>query len=372
MAEYYTQGIRRTKRRRNTKRRTPKEVVFLLLDAVVVVTMAVLLFATVATIVAQYISPEKTGVLSVLALVAPVVYLLDVATLLYWVARWKWRFVLVALVPVVLGLFYLPRHYRVDIMRNHNTKYIERHFTKVLSYNILEGKQEGLVDTLFAINPDILCLQEVATSGKNWERLAERYRSTYTPSENSTNQILTRYRILRSGTIDTLSRNRAVWADLMIEKDTVRVVNVHLKSTSIRKEDTQFLENHEYILDAERNTKLRSIVGRLVENNRIRALQAQTVAKFVASSPYRVIVCGDFNDVPLSYTYYIIGRGLKDTFSEEADGYAYTYDTTYGLLRIDNILVSPSIEVISYEVDNNIKFSDHFPVVARLKIQDKK
>ena len=372
MAEYYTQGIRRTKRRRNTKRRSLKEVAFLLLDAVVVVAMAMLSFATVATVIVQYISPEKTGVLSVLALVAPVVYLLDIATLLYWVARWRWRFVLVALVPVVVGLFYVSRYYRTDIMRSHNTKYIERHFTKVLSYNLLEGKQEGLVDTLFEINPDILCLQEVNTSSANWERLSERYRSTHTSSDNSTNQILTRYRIIRSGTIDTLPRSRAVWADLMIEKDTVRVVDVHLKSTSIRKEDTRFLENHEYILDTERNTKLRSIVGRLVENNRIRALQAQAVADFVTSSPYRIIVCGDFNDVPLSYTYYIIGRGLKDTFSEEADGYAYTYDTTYGLLRIDNILVSPSIEVISYEVDNNIKFSDHFPVVARLKIQDKK
>lgn len=372
MAEYYTQGIRRPKRRRTTKRRSGREWTFLLLDIVVGVAMAILFFATVTTIIVQYISPVKTGVLSVMALVAPIIYLLDVVVLMYWVARWQWRFVLVAFIPVAVGLFYVSRHYRADIMRDYDTKYVERRFTKVLSYNVREGRKEGLVDTILTIRPDIICLQEIATNSDNWKALTERYNTTYRDGEMSSNQILSRYRILRSGTIDTLPRYRALWADLRIDKDTIRVVNLHLRSTAIRKEDTQFLENHEYILDNERKTKLHSIVSRLVENNRHRAVQAEAVSKFVASTKHPVILCGDFNDVPLSYTYNIIRRGLKDTFSEMADGYAYTYDTTYGLLRIDNIFVSPSIEVVSYEVYDDMTFSDHYPVVARLKITDKK
>ena len=368
MAEYYTQGSRRTKRRRASKRRSGREIMLLLLDVLVGIAMLVLIFTTFTTIIVQYISPESTGILSVLALVAPVIYLLNVVVLLYWVARWRWKFTLVAMLPVVVGLFYVSRHYRADVKRDYNTKYVERQFTKVLSYNVKEGRSEGLVDTIFTINPDIICLQEINTTGDNWERLAERYNTTFRKGDSFSNQILTRYRIVRSGVIDTLPRSRAIWADLRIDKDTVRVISMHLRSTAIRQEDTRFLENHEYILDTERNTKLRSIVGRLVENNRHRAVQAEMIAAFMASTPYRMIVCGDFNDVPLSYTYYIISRGLKDTFSEMADGYAYTYDTTYGLLRIDNIFVSPSIEVVSYEVDNNIKFSDHFPVIARLKL----
>ena len=113
---------------------------------------------------------------------------------------------------------------------------------------------------------------------------------------------------------------------------------------------------------------MRSIVERLVENNRKRALQADAIADFLEKSPYQTIVCGDFNDVPLSYTYNRIARGLDDTFSKQADGFAYTYNTRYRLLRIDNILVSPSIEVVSYEVDNKVDLSDHYPVVSRLKI----
>ena len=51
-----------------------------------------------------------------------------------------------------------------------------------------------------------------------------------------------------------------------------------------------------------------------------------------------------------------------------ADGFAYTYNTRYKLLRIDNGLLSPSIEVASYEVDNEVDLSDHFPVITRLKL----
>ena len=152
-----------------------------------------------------------------------------------------------------------------------------------------------------------------------------------------------------------------------MKEDTIRVVSLHLQSTSIRPEDTQFLEKHEYILDSERENKLRSIVKRLSDNNSKRAVQAECVADFLKKSPYKTIVCGDFNDVPLSYTYNSIARGLNDTFSERAEGFAYTYDTKYHLLRIDNILVSPSIEVVSYEVDNEVDLSDHYPVISRVK-----
>jgi endonuclease/exonuclease/phosphatase family metal-dependent hydrolase len=182
-------------------------------------------------------------------------------------------------------------------------------------------------------------------------------------------QILSKHRILRSGEIPNLPRLNGVWADLKIKDDTVRVVNMHLKSTSIRREDTQFLEKHEYILDKDREDKLRSIVSRLADNNCKRAVQAEAVAEFLRGATYTTIVCGDFNDVPLSYTYHLIADNLEDTFSKCVRGFEYTYDTRYGLLRIDNILVSPSVEVVSYEVDNEVKLSDHFPVISRIKFE---
>ncbi|MBR2326974.1 MAG: endonuclease/exonuclease/phosphatase family protein [Alistipes sp.] len=371
VAEYYTQGIGR-RRKKPRKARSWRTVTLFLLDTLMTLLTAILVVASLITVIGQYISPLKSGVISVAALGAPVLYLFDLVVMFYWIVRWKWWRVAVMALVVVVGLPYLSRYYKMDIRHDYGTKYVERNFTKVMSYNILEGRQKGVADSVLIHKPDILCVQEMSIGSDNWARLGKIYNTTYNPAKSSPVQILSKYRIIRHGGIDTLSLNRAVWADLRISNDTVRVVNMHLQSTAIRKEDTQFLEKHEYIYDNERKSKFGSIVSRLVENNRRRALQAEHIADFIAKSPYPTIVCGDFNDVPMSYTYHILSRGLHDTFREMARGYEYTYNTTYGLLRIDNIFVTPDIEVVSYEVDMNMGYSDHYPVIARLKIEDKR
>ena len=369
MAEYYTNSIGRSKRRRK-RVYGGKSLALFLLDILATVAMLLLLFSTIAVVVCQYISPEKSGILSVIALGAPIIYLLDIVVMFYWVVRWRWYRASIMIAVVFLGLFYLSRYYKIEIDRHYDTSFRESRYIKVMTYNVLDGKEEGLVRYIDSHNPDILCLQEIWGSD-NLNTLCEKYKSTRQEGDGANNQIFSRYKILRSGTIDSISRSGCVWADLKIKEDTVRVLSLHLQSTSIRPEDTQFLEKHEYLLDSERKNKLSSIVERLVENNRKRAVQAETIAEFLESTPYTTIVCGDFNDVPLSYTYNSILRGLDDTFSEKAEGFAYTYDTKYKLLRIDNIFVSPSVEVVSYEVDNEVDLSDHYPVISRLILKNR-
>lgn len=268
---------------------------------------------------------------------------------------------------VVLGLFYLSRYYILDVDRVYDTSYIERRYHKIMTYNAHYGRSEGLSNYIKQHNPDILCVQEMSVNGDNWQAITESYQSTYDKGVSLGSHILSKYRIVGCGTISDMEPRDGVWADLRIKEDTIRVVNLHLQSTSIRPEDRQFIEKHEYIRDKERENKFRSIISRLVENNRKRAVQAEKVAEFLSNTPYKVVVCGDFNDVPLSYTYATISRNLTDTFSAIKGGFAYTYNTKYRLLRIDNILVSPSVEIISYEVDNNADFSDHYPVISRVK-----
>lgn len=371
MAEYYTSGIG-SRGKRSRKRGDQRRMSVLILDIFVVVVMLVLMFSSLTAVICQYINPAKSGVLSVIALAAPIIYLLDVVVMMYWIVRWRWWRVVAMLSIVVLGLAYMPRYYKLDWERKYDTKSIERNFKKVVTYNVREGRVPGIADSLLLYRPDIICLQEVVTSSDNWNKLAEQFRTTKSDKIDGPLQILSRYRIIRSGLVEPLDKQSAVWADLRIDRDTVRVVNIHLQSTAIRAEDTKFLEHHQYIYDSARNDKLRSIVARLVENNRKRAEQAECLSSFLSKSPYPTILCGDFNDVPLSYTYHCISRGMDDTFVKMADGYTYTYNTLYGLLRIDNIFVSPEIDVVSYEVDHELEFSDHYPVIARVRLNSKK
>lgn len=371
MAEYYSNSISRKNDKRNHKMRSRKGLILFLLDIVMTAIMVGLVFATISVVVCQYVSPEKSGFLSILSLGAPIIYLLDIVVMFYWIVRWRWYRASTMIAMVVLGLFYLSRYYKIDFDRPYDATYNEREYTKVMTYNTLEGKKAELLAYIEQHNPDILCLQEITTKGENWEALSAKYKNTFrAEGEPANNQVLSKYPIVNSGDIEGLARRNGVWADLKIGDDTVRVVSLHLQSTSIRPEDTQFLEEHEYIHDKERDTKMRSIVGRLIDNNRSRAKQAESVAAFLGVCPYKIIVCGDFNDVPLSYTYRTIAKDLDDAFSMMASGFAYTYNTKYRLLRIDHILVSPSIEVCSYEVDNNIEISDHYPVVSRVKVSE--
>ena len=77
------------------------------------------------------------------------------------------------------------------------------------------------------------------------------------------------------------------------------------------------------------------------------------------------IVMGDFNDVPMSYTYRTVASKLNDTFSEKGNGYAHTYNGLFNLLRIDYIWVSKQFSTLSYEVLPT-DLSDHYPVISRV------
>mgnify|MGYP000783241517 FL=1 len=87
--------------------------------------------------------------------------------------------------------------------------------------------------------------------------------------------------------------------------------------------------------------------------------------RVVGATRTRRIVCGDFNDTPMSYVYRTMARGLRDAFRECGSGYSHTFRGFYNTLRIDYVL-SGGFEPLSYEV-LPVDYSDHHPVVVRLR-----
>ena len=109
---------------------------------------------------------------------------------------------------------------------------------------------------------------------------------------------------------------------------------------------------------------------RLYENSCIRSHQVDALRHDMDHCPYPVIICGDFNDIPMSYAYRTVASGLDDTFSKKGNGYVHTFNGFFGLLRIDYILVSKQFETLSYDVFP-IDASDHYPVMARVLLKNK-
>lgn len=341
------------------------------------------------TFIAPHVRP--TGwFFPILALVAPATYLATVMLALYWIIRWRWGRASAMLVLVAAGLFHLSLFLKIDLRRDYGQEIPHRGTLTIMSYNVRQfyGPDErSSVDSILAlirrVDPDILCVQEFypRVEGRTkalFDERMEGYRSTVgVPDEaplgieRMQQVIYTKLPIVRSGFIygvDSLPALRTVWADVVAGEDTLRVFDNHLRSTRITAADDEFITRHRYLSDTARDDKIRSIVRRFRDSSIERAAQADSVAAAVAASPYPQIVCGDFNDTPMSYTYHTIAEGLTDAFRACGKGFSHTYRGFNNTLRIDYVLLSPRLECVSYEV-SDADFSDHRPVVVRFGTQ---
>ena len=109
----------------------------------------------------------------------------------------------------------------------------------------------------------------------------------------------------------------------------------------------------------------------LMEGFASRALQVDRVRRHMETSPYPVIVAGDFNDTPVSYTYRRMRRGLKDAFVEAGYGAGFTYRGKYPPNRIDYVLYGEGIECTDFDIIK-VKYSDHYPVIAYFRRAERK
>ncbi len=99
---------------------------------------------------------------------------------------------------------------------------------------------------------------------------------------------------------------------------------------------------------------------------RIRAKQADMVEEEIAKSPYPVMVVGDFNDLPGSYTYSTIRGKMQDAFVDNGFGLGWTFSDSVLKFRIDHILHDEALEIKSFKLDNKAQGSDHFPLFCKV------
>ena len=382
-SEYYYNGSG-SKRRRN---RTRLGGVMAIIDTLIAVVTIVASVATLLSFTAQWIHPEKAGWLPVLCLVIPVLYIIETALMLYWTVRWKKLAFLPAGV-LLIGLFGLSGFFKTEPWRSYSEPARDRSAFTVMTYNVMglmqreNNKLYSSMDTIAGIiasvRPDILCIQEFQSTAEEPKEKFDRllswlpYSTVGYKNETSKNRgwgvaIYSRYPILKTGVVDyDGTSNSTKWADIKIDTDTVRVFCSHLQTTAISTSDHDFITNMNFVTDSTRNEKLGNIYHKLKQNFTIRAHQADSLAPHIATSPHPVIVCGDFNDTPMSYVYHTMGRGLKDSFKQAGHGMQSTYRGFFGLLRIDYILHSPKMQTISYDVAD-FDVSDHNPVTADVK-----
>ena len=153
------------------------------------------------------------------------------------------------------------------------------------------------------------------------------------------------------------STNLAIYSDHEYKGQTFRVYNCHFESYSVSPSGlVRGLVQRDSLLIASAGDKMKRSITR-------RPKQVDRVFAHIEQCPMETFVCGDFNDNPMSYTYYRMTRGRKDTFKEAGNGFGATFSTLWPLLRIDYILCPDKWRPISHKTPR-LPYSDHYPVEA--------
>lgn len=253
-----------------------------------------------------------------------------------------------------------------------------KHRITVLSYNTCALDQSRPVDknqVLHYIKErdcDIVCLQEFRMDKQNGRLTLEQVKrylnypysyidfKTYKGRLPFGIAVFSKYPLLNKQTIRYESEsNISDRCDVVVDGDTIRLLNNHLQSYSFTAQELRMETDN-----SDQLKKKATLLDRKFRKAyQYRPEQARLVEQEIAASPYPVLVCGDFNDVPVSYVYRRIARPLRDAFLESAApavlGHTYRH---YGIgVRIDYILHSPTMHATSFLIDK-VDYSDHYPV----------
>jgi endonuclease/exonuclease/phosphatase family metal-dependent hydrolase len=347
---------------------------------------------------ASYMSPEKYWFFAFCGLAYPYILLLNLFFVLLWLLFWK-RLIWISVIVILAGFNQILSvvQYRKPSPAVHGNGGI-----KVLSYNVhslyetQKTKKRGRMlsrvsDYLLQQKPDILCIQEFYLRSEDSLRVIQKFTDGLNSSscflKNYVNMndgrkifalaTFSRWPIAQVGSLKLKGRNTfATYADLVMDLDTVRVYNIHLESIRFGKNDYSFyaqLTDQGTEMDDKFSLSegLLKILGKLKKAFVIRASQVDILKRDIANSPYPVIICGDFNDTPASYTYHRMTEGMHDSFRRAGTGlFGSTYAGNFPSFRIDYILYSDAFTATNYS-RGNVNLSDHYPVKVILKRKPK-
>ena len=329
-------------------------------------------------------TPAKVWILAIFGLLFLPLFVINLLLFLWALKRRSRSFIipLAALLPSVFfigGYFQMPSSGRpVESVEGDET-------VKVVSYNVgrflqahgrdfPEGRRacaDSISRFLMGQDADIICLQEFYTTDigrvrqylsgwlKGYRAEYYFYRSRYGYYGNVT---FSRMRARDKGVIHfDNSANLAIYTDYKAGGESFRVYNCHFESynismtgllRSIRRRDGGMLRETE--------TKVRRGLAQ-------RPRQVNQVLNHIAGSPVAAFVCGDFNDTPMSYTYYRLSKGRGDTFRKAGEWFGATFSFLWPLLRIDYVLYPDNFRALSHRTPHK-PYSDHYPVVTEISL----
>jgi endonuclease/exonuclease/phosphatase family metal-dependent hydrolase len=326
--------------------------------------------------VSPYISPAVFWPLSFLGLFFPLLLLLNVVFVLFWVLIRK-RYFIFSLLTLLIGWGYILSFVGFGNNRPQPVEAGSFKFTSFNAHSIVPNKEAlnqernkvygEFADFIAQENAHVFCFQEVPNLPRAIRKSQDQTNTPVDPAYQILQDrgglgILTNLPVLktRSNYFDYRT-NGYQWADLQLnDEQVIRVFNLHLQSNGIT-DMTKDVASNGNLREKRTWKSIKNIMGQYKRAAQRRAKQVEEVLEAIRKSPHPVVICGDLNDVPASYAYRIFSENLQDAFKEKGGGWATTYTGPIPGLRIDYIFVSHRFEVNSFYTGKR-NFSDHKPV----------
>ena len=365
-----------------------KVVNYPMLIATVLTALCMLLAATT-----RFVPPSTSMLITFMGMGFPLLLLMSVIFAAYWIIKLRWY----ALIPIITMI--LCNDEVCDTVAPHFLYNGEKAAAtldkskslKVLSYNVrlfnFYDKNTPVLDYINHSGADVVCLQEFGYYDGSKSKFLRRQKIIDALQDNypyfhiSQSQLqmhgtygiatFSKYPISERKELEIKSRYKsAMYTDIKVKNKTIRVYNVHLESNKLSTHDKQMVNNFASS-SGSMNQKVGLISDKLSEAYKMREQQADAIGANIEQCKKAIILCGDLNDVPVSYVYNTLkGSKLSDSFSEVSSGYGYTYNENFFYFRIDHIMHNEQLDAVDFRIRKKVKYSDHYPIVVRLKWTD--
>lgn len=341
---------------------------------------------------APHLDPVRWWFISWLGFIFPFLLFLLVASILVWLfVKPKYSFLLLLALLIgwksitVFFSFHLPQKFNMSKAAG-SLRIVTWNVARFME--IKKNNNDGshirlqMMQQLKDQNADVICMQEFysATRDDYYDNINYIQNNLNYPyyyfdyKEDGYKQyfssvIFSRLPIIDSGMFiypKPSSSEALLHVDIALNNDTIRIFTSHLQSVQFKKSDYQRIDEiKKYDDGIVSNSK--TIFSKLRRGFEKRSLQANSIHEQLSQSPYPVVLCGDFNDIPNSYTYFTVHKNMKDAFLIKGSGIGRTFNSISPTLRIDYILTSKQFSVLQFNryVRN---LSDHYMLVADLKL----
>lgn len=351
---------------------------------------------------AKFLPPSFSSIIAYCGLLFPYLLIINIITTIIWLIL-DYRWSLLPVIFILVNVNNFDRHFQ---LRAQDKPEVCANCIKVMSYNAhafniyhnqYKAKNQKVIAFLKEEKPDILCIQEYCFDKNNRLKInmtekildalglpsTNRSHRLFLPIESKYGYqyglaIFSNYRIVNSGIVeceDSTSSNRAMYVDIRYNGDTLRIYNIHLASYHMNEKDYETSkkllhnENNDPMITEDTKKLHHKISDTFVQRQR----QAKEIRTHIDTCDVPMIICGDFNDTPASFSYYKIGHGFKDTFRSSGKGTGTTYHGhTLPAFRIDYILHDRQYNDFGHTVCTNLDVSDHYPIYSYISIINKK